>query len=92
MQSGQAEIIAIQALNWIASDTRTVESFLGSSGIGPADLETAAADPAFLAAVLDFLLTDERHVIGFCDDCCLSYETPMQARGALVGGEQVNWT
>ena len=52
--------------------------------------EGAVNDP--LASVLDFLVMDDRWVIGFCDAAQLSYETPMQARAALPGGQLPHWT
>jgi hypothetical protein len=35
---------------------------------------------------------DDAWVIGFCDSVNLPYTAPMQARAALPGGEQMNWT
>ena len=50
-----AEIVAVQALSFIASDPERLGLFLAESGIGPETLRTAAADPQFLASVLDFV-------------------------------------
>jgi hypothetical protein len=36
--------------------------FLTESGIGPQTLRTAAADPKFLAGVLDFIVRDDATV------------------------------
>jgi hypothetical protein len=60
-----AEIVAIQALSFIASDPERLGSFLAESGIGPETLRGAASDPAFLAHVLDFIMRDDATVKAF---------------------------
>ena len=42
--------------------------------------------------MLDFLLTDDRLVIAFCDDAGLPYTAPAEARAALPGGATMHWT
>ncbi|MFT6674462.1 MAG: hypothetical protein ACJAVM_000645 [Sulfitobacter sp.] len=87
-----AETLALQALAWLAANDDLLPTFLGSTGASEGDLRARAADPAFLGAVLDFLMMDDAWVIGFCDSVSCPYERVMQARMALPGGEQVNWT
>jgi hypothetical protein len=60
-----AEIVAIQALSFIAGDPERLGSFLAESGIGPETLRSAAADPHFLMHVLDFVLRDDSTVKAF---------------------------
>jgi len=60
-----AEIVAIQALSFIASEPERLGLFLAESGIGPETLRTAAADPRFLASVLDFVMRDDATVKAF---------------------------
>ena len=60
-----AEIVAIQALSFIAGDPERLGLFLAESGIGPETLRTAAADPRFLASVLDFIMRDDATVKAF---------------------------
>jgi Protein of unknown function (DUF3572) len=60
-----AEIVAIQALNFVAGDPERLGLFLAETGIGPQNLRAAAADPAFLASVLDFVLRDDATVKAF---------------------------
>src|SRR5919204_2532081 len=62
-----AEIVAIQALSFIAGDPERLGLFLAESGIGPETLRTAAADPRFLASVLDFGIRDDATVKAFAD-------------------------
>ena len=60
-----AEIVAVQALSFIASEPERLGLFLAESGIGPETLRTAAADPRFLASVLDFIMRDDATVNAF---------------------------
>ena len=60
-----AEIVAVQALSFIAGDPERLGLFLAESGIGPESLRAAAADPRFLASVLDFVMRDDATVKAF---------------------------
>ena len=62
-----AEIVAVQALSFIASEPERLGLFLAESGIGPETLRNAAADPQFLASVLDFIMRDDATVKAFAD-------------------------
>ena len=62
-----AEIVAVQALSFIAGEPERLGTFLAESGIGPETLRTAAADPRFLANVLDFVMRDDATVKAFAD-------------------------
>jgi hypothetical protein len=92
MKREPAETLALRALAWLAADDDLLGRFLGASGAAPGDLSSGAADPLFLAAVLDFLLTDDSLVIAFCDAAGYPYPAPMEARGALPGGDLPHWT
>ncbi|MDE3079762.1 MAG: DUF3572 domain-containing protein [Paracoccaceae bacterium] len=87
-----AEVVALRALGWLAGNDELLAVFLGSTGASPGDLRHRARDPAFLAAVLDFLLMDDAWVIAFCDAAGLPYTAPMRARQGLPGGGTVHWT
>ncbi|MCA6122703.1 DUF3572 domain-containing protein [Bradyrhizobium sp. WSM 1704] len=60
-----AEIVAIQALSFIAGEPERLGLFLAESGIGPETLRNAASDPQFLASVLDFVMRDDATVTAF---------------------------
>jgi hypothetical protein len=62
-----AEIVAIQALNFIAGEPERLGLFLAETGIGPETLRSAAADPRFLVSVLDFVLRDDATVKAFAE-------------------------
>jgi hypothetical protein len=92
MQLEAAQILALQALGWIAAEDDVFPLFLGATGANLGELRARAADPDFLAAVLDFLLQDDRWVVAFCDAGGHPYGAPQSARAALPGGAVVNWT
>jgi Protein of unknown function (DUF3572) len=60
-----AEIVAVQALSFVAGDAERLGAFLAESGIGPDTLRSAASDPRFLANVLDFIMRDDATVKAF---------------------------
>ena len=60
-----AEIVAIQALSFVAGDPERLGLFLAETGIGPETLRNAASDPQFLASVLDFVMRDDATVKAF---------------------------
>ena len=88
----QAEVLSLKALSWLAGNDELLPVFLGASGASLSDLRDRVNDPAFLGAVLDFLLMDDAWVMAFCDIEALPYSALVEARAALPGGEQVHWT
>jgi hypothetical protein len=78
-----AEIVAIQALSFIASDTERLGLFLAETGIGPDTLRSAAKDQGFLAGVLEFLLRDEAMLAAFAESSHLEPRIVTNARAAL---------
>ncbi|QUS34798.1 DUF3572 domain-containing protein [Falsirhodobacter algicola] len=87
-----AERMALQALAWLAARPELLPDFLSATGASPGELRQAAAQPAFLGAVMDFILSDDAHVIAFCDMAGLPYTAPMRARAVLPGGDLPHWT
>lgn len=81
-----AEIIAIQALGFLASDVERLGVFLANTGAGPDDIRAHAGDPAFLAGVIDHLLADESLLLVFCETAGIAPDLPAQARHALDYG------
>ena len=78
-----AEIVAIQALTFVAGDPERLGLFLAESGLGPETLRTAAANPQFLAHVLDFVMRDDATVKAFADASQLHPTNVAAARQAL---------
>ena len=87
-----AELLALQALGWLASQPERIGAFLSMTGAASDDIRARAKDPEFLGFVLDFLLADEAALIEFCEDENISPDRPMRARAALPGGDLPNWT
>ena len=87
-----AETLALQALTWLAGNDELFPIFLGATGASAQDIAADAGKPALLGSVLDFVLTDDAWVMAFCDALSLPYGAPMQARMALPGGAQIDWT
>ena len=82
-----AEIVAVQALNFIAADAERLAVFLAESGIGPETLRHAAADPHFLSHVLDFVLRDDATVKAFANVSQL-HPTNIAAARQVLGDPQ----
>jgi hypothetical protein len=78
-----AEIVAVQALSFVAGEPERLGAFLAETGIGPETLRSAAADPHFLASVLDFVLRDDATVKAFAAASELDPTTVAAARQAL---------
>jgi len=81
-----AEIVAIQALSFIAGEPDRLGLFLAESGIGPETLRTAASDPHFLA-MLDFVMRDDATVKAFADASKL-HPTNIAAARQVLGDRQ----
>lgn len=80
-----AETIAIQALAYLGSDPDRLVRFLALSGIEAADLRTAAAQPGFLAGVLDHLAADEALLTAFADEAGIPPTDVSRAHAELTG-------
>lgn len=87
-----AERIALGALRFLASEPQRLGHFLALTGIGPAELRTAASTAALQAAVLDHLLTDESLLLVFAseqsiDPTQIGYAHALLAREGHLRGE-----
>ncbi len=91
MQRETAEMVAIGALGWLA-EAELLDAFAGATGADLAQIRTAAAEPEFLGAVLDFVMNDDDWVRGVCEAQSLPYESLLEARAALPGGDLPHWT
>ncbi|MGH6799648.1 MAG: DUF3572 domain-containing protein [Roseiarcus sp.] len=78
-----ARSLAVRALAFIAADSDRLRRFLNLTGLGPHNLRTAAADPAFLGSVLDYLVADEELLVAFAADAGLEPEAVSRAHHAL---------
>jgi hypothetical protein len=80
-----AESLAIQVLTYLASEPERLGRFLALSGLGPQQLRIAAAEPGFLAGVLDYVIADESLLLGFADQAGIDPADVLHAQAALSG-------
>ena len=92
MTPENAQIIAIQALGWIAADEDLVTIFMGSTGCSVESLKAGLDDPVLLLSVLDFILMDDQWVIDFCKVAKLDPLQLKSVRGFFPGGNETHWT
>lgn len=78
-----AEIVAVQALSFLAGTPELLGQFLAETGIGPESLRASASDPGFLIHVLDFVLRDDERVKAFAKSAQLHPTNIMAAREVL---------
>jgi hypothetical protein len=83
-----AELLAVNALLFLASNQEALARFLALSGIDPMMLRAAAAEPTFLAGVLDFFLADEQLLVAYADQAAIPASRIAEARRALDNGIQ----
>ena len=62
-----AEMLAVQALAFIADDDGRLSGFVASTGIAMQSIRDAAREPNFLAGVLEHILADENLLIAFAE-------------------------
>jgi hypothetical protein len=88
MNRHNAEILALKALNWAATAPGALARFVAQSGLEPDDLRRQAGNPELLAALLDFLLSDDSLAQAFCKEEELDSRQLHLARAHLPGGER----
>jgi hypothetical protein len=79
------EMLAIQALAFIAEEPERLNRFLGLSGIELSQIRDAAREPGFLAGVLEHMLADESLLIAFAESAGIDPAGIARARDALGG-------
>jgi uncharacterized protein DUF3572 len=89
MHASQAETLALKGLAFLASDGETLLRLLTLTGLELDDLRTRAAEPELLAAVMDFLLSDDALLTRFSEDEDLDVKEIHAARRALPGAPEI---
>lgn len=79
----EAELIGIAGLSYLAADPERLGRFLAVTGLGPENVRTAARDPGFLPALLDYLLANEADLVAFAQEMNLRPEKIGAARDVL---------
>ncbi len=85
MQQEQAETIALRAVAYIMGEEDLSARFLAMTGMDGQDIKGRIGDPAFLGAVLDYLLGFEPDLMAFSQWADLPPESIVRARHALPG-------
>ncbi|MGI3903832.1 MAG: DUF3572 domain-containing protein [Janthinobacterium lividum] len=78
------DVIAIQALTYIASGPDHAERFMALTGIPLDDLRKAAAESGFLLGVMDYLIGDEALLLLFAADSGLAPEAVAAAHDLMT--------
>ncbi|TMJ25587.1 MAG: DUF3572 family protein [Alphaproteobacteria bacterium] len=78
-----AESLAIQALAYLAGEPERLGRFLALSGLGPEQVRRAAAEPGFLAGVLEYLSSEESLLLGFAEHVRVAPAEISRAQAAL---------
>ena len=82
-----AESLAIQALNFLATEPARLARFLAVSGLEAQSIRTAAAESGFLAGVLAYLGEDEHVLLAFAAEAGVTPAEVDRARRLLVSGD-----
>ena len=80
-----AEMLAIQALAFVAEQPQSLSRFLDTSGIAIDRIRTAAREPGFLAGVLEHILGDENLLLAFARTAGIDPAQVGRAASALGG-------
>ena len=83
-----AEVLAIQALAFIAQDGERFGRFLALTGMGPAEIRAAAHDRHFQAGVLDYVIGDEGLLVEFAGHAGIDPATIAVAQRALAEADE----
>lgn len=78
-----AEVIALNALAFLASDPDRFEAFLSLSGLSADDVAARAGERSLQAGVLEHLLANESLLLAFCAEAGLKPEEPGRALRTL---------
>src|SRR5258705_7495156 len=62
----QAETLAINALGYLAESPGALERLMEQSGLDAASIRRRASELDFLAAVLEFLMSNDELLVDFC--------------------------
>jgi len=78
-----AEMLAVQALAFIAEDDGRLSGFVASTGIAVQSIRDAAREHNFFAGLLEHILADENLLIAFAASAGIDPAEVARARQAL---------
>lgn len=82
-----AESLAISALQFLADAPERLGRFLALTGVSPGEIRRVAAEPAFLAAVLEHVAGDEALLVEFAAVADCDPRRIDEARTLLAGAD-----
>ncbi|MGI9462659.1 MAG: DUF3572 domain-containing protein [Aestuariivirgaceae bacterium] len=81
----EVEIVALNALGFLAGEPDRFSRFLALTGLRPDDVEACAGQADFLASIIDYLMGDEKLLLEFAQDHALDPESIVKMRQKLPG-------
>ena len=78
------EVLALNALTFLADSPPELARFLALSGIDPQELRRTAGETEFLGGVIDFFLSDDTLLARFCTSRALDPRAVHAARRGLA--------
>ncbi|MDH3741195.1 MAG: DUF3572 domain-containing protein [Hyphomicrobiales bacterium] len=87
--TSQAEVVALGILQFLASEPEHFSRFLSLTGLSPQDISGQAGEPAFLASVMDYLLSDEKLLLEFAENDSLQPQIIVNLRQKLPGATHI---
>ena len=88
MNPQRAEVLALEALAWLAGRPHDIAQFLMRAGLAAEDLRKAVGERELQVAVLDFLLSEEMLLQDFCQGASLEPKRIWTARHLLESPPQ----
>ncbi|MEM9030660.1 MAG: DUF3572 domain-containing protein [Pseudomonadota bacterium] len=84
MTRDRAEVIALNALAFLAESPEKLQPFLNETGLMPAHLSERAGDSDLHVSLLDWLLNNESLLLVFATGNAIAPDDVMRARHLLV--------
>src|SRR4029077_1701041 len=82
-----AESLAVQALNYLATEPERLSRFLALSGLDPGSIRAAAAESGVLSGVAGYLGEHESLLVAFATEAGVTPAEVDRARRLLAGGD-----
>jgi hypothetical protein len=79
----QAQNVALETFTALTSHGGRLARFMNISGLTPETIRTAAAEPGFLAGILDYVASDEALLLELAKEMDVKPEHIMEARATL---------
>ena len=87
MTQDSAEALALNCLQFLASEPERLGRFLALSGAGPDDVKNSLTNSAFLGGVLDYVLADETLLYLIAESTSQPINSFSNARKFLPGSQ-----